>query len=301
VKYVENKPVSLCFMDELGAYFAKLSDPRATGWEKEISEVLRELWGLGWGRYDSPMGAHDESKVIINPALSLIGLTTPKELYRACKSREVSNGYLNRWNFVEEKDQPDWQRTDECSLDVPAGLAKALRKLYQLVPILDQVGGPTERLAFGPGAEDVYHAIREGIEAETDDRRRELCWRSPEKTVRIATSIAAGCFSKVVTREYMEWAWDWVRGGDETLIIGVNEYMEEEKFEFGELCKEIIRRVRRNDGEMIEREIGRSFQNNVRYKRDLKDALEHLRETAQLIRTRLNDQGRPSYLWSIPE
>jgi hypothetical protein len=134
-KHVENKPVSLCFMDELGAYFAKISDPRATGWEKEISEVLRELWGLGWGRYDSPMGAHDESKVIINPALSLIGLTTPKELYRACKSREVSNGYLNRWNFIEEQDQPDWQRTDEMSLDVPAGLAKALRKLYRPVPV----------------------------------------------------------------------------------------------------------------------------------------------------------------------
>jgi hypothetical protein len=314
VKHVEQKPVSLCFLDELGAYFEKISDPRASGWEKEISEVLRELWGMNWGRYDSPMGAHDESKVIINPALSLMGLTTPKELYRACKSREVSNGYLNRWNFVEERDQPDWQSTDEQSLDVPVGLARALRKLYKPVAILDQISGPPERLRFGPGAEDVYHAIREGIAAETDDRRRELCWRSPEKTVRIATSIAAGCFDQVVTREYMEWSWDWVKDGDETLIVGVNEYMEEEKLEFGELCKEIIRRIRRNASKwtvdtdegrrefvgMLERDIGRSFQNNVRYKRDLRDALEHLRETDQLISINLTaGKGRPSYLLSI--
>jgi len=301
VKHIEGKPVSLCFMDELGAYFEKLSDPRATGWEREITEVLREIWGLSWGRYDSPMGAHDESKVVMCPALSIVGLTTPKELYRACKSREVSNGYLNRWNFIEEQDQPEWQKTDALSLDVPKALDKGLKKLYQPVSILNRTGEPAERLEWGPGAEDVYHAIREEIEAETDDRKRELCWRSAEKTVRVATILAAGCFSSVVTREHMEWARDWVLGGDETLMAGVSEYMEEEKYEFGELCKEIIRRVRRSGGSMLERQIKRSFQNNVRYKHETNNALQHLLETDQLVSTKMNDEGRPSWLLSIPE
>jgi hypothetical protein len=121
--------------------------------------------------------------------------------------------------------------------------------------------------------------------------------------VRIATSIAAGCFDPVVTREYMEWSWEWVRGGDETLIAGVTEYMEEEKLEFGELCKEVIRRIRRGGGGMLETTVKRSFQNNIRYKKDIKDALDHLLETRQLVRTKANesDIGRPSWLLSIPK
>src|SRR5262249_24502624 len=128
-----------------------------------------------------------------------------------------------------------------------------------------------------------------------------LSLRSPEKAVRVATTIAAGCFAKSVARDHMEWGVCYVRQSDETLLVGVNEYMEEEKLEFSELCREIIRRVRHAGGTMRKRDIGRSFHNNLRYKKDLASALDHLEETGQLILAQDDTGGRPSPRYNIGE
>ena len=125
IKYLQKKPVSLCFMDELGAYFAKLGDPRASIYEREANEILREIWGLSWGRYDSPQGAHDDSEAVLCPALSCLGMSTPKELYRACKSRDVASGFLNRWLFAEEKVAPAYRKVSEGTLELGKTYANA--------------------------------------------------------------------------------------------------------------------------------------------------------------------------------
>ena len=99
----------------------------------------------------------------------------------------------------------------------------------------------------------------------------------------------------------MEWAREWTLTGDDTLFTGVTEYMEEEKLEFSALCREIIRRVRLENGTMTLREIKRSFQNNLRYEKDLGSALEQLVETEQLIEGKDKDTGgRPSVWYSLP-
>ena len=83
------------------------------------------------------------------------------------------------------------------------------------------------------------------------------------------------------------------------MLTGVAEYMEEEKLEFSELCREIIRRVRQAGGTMKHRDVGRSFQNNLRYKRDLQSALDHLVETNQLTLAKEDTGGRPSIWYSL--
>jgi hypothetical protein len=155
-------------------------------------------------------------------------------------------------------------------------------------------------MGWGPGAEQIYDEVRQGVERETDDRRRELFWRSAEKTVRIATIVAAGCLSKTVNRDHMEWARQLVMKSDETLLAGVQEYMEEEKLEFGELCREIIRRVKREGGSMSRRDVGRSFQNNLRFGPELRRAIDHLVDTEQLIEWKEETGGRPSWWLELP-
>jgi len=293
-------------MDEFGAYLSRLGDPKASIYEREETEILRELWGLSWGRYDSPEGARDDSEAVYSPALSLLGMSTPTELYRACKSRDVTNGFLNRWMIVEEKRRPIWQDVDESALEVPKSLREGLKRLYQPVNILDQpidrgMVKPAFRMEFGPGAKEVYHYIRERIEKETDENKRQVFWRQPEKSVRVATDIAAGCLDRFVTRYYMEWAARWVQGCDDMLLNGINEYMEGEKLEFGDLCREIIRRVRQAGGRLRKREIQRSFQNNIRAKHHLQQALDHLAETDQLREWKEETGGRPSIWYGLPE
>jgi hypothetical protein len=55
---------------------------------------------------------------------------------------------------------------------------------------------------------------------------------------------------------------------DETLLAGIEEHMEEEKFEFAELCKEIIRRVRQWGGKMRRRELGKGYRRQASTGRD---------------------------------
>lgn len=303
VSHLVKKPVSLCVMDEFGSMLARLSGPNAQFYHQDETEILRELWGISWGRYDSPEGASSESEAVVSPALSIIGMSTPKELYKACKSTHVANGFLNRWWFVEEKAVPEYQKVGPEALAVPKELKVSLSRLYQpSVSLLDGVEfRPAFRMGWGPSAEEVYDTIRQGVERETDERKRELFWRSAEKTVRIATIVAAGCLSKTVNRDHMEWAYELVKRSDEPLLVGVQEYMEEEKYAFGELCREMIRRVRQAGGGMSGRDIGRSFQNNLNFgPPELKRAIDHLVETEQLIEAKVVTGGRPSISYRLP-
>src|SRR5262245_32648769 len=120
-----------------------------------------------------------------------------------------NHGFLNRWMFIEEKAAPRYQRVGEDALKVPKELKMGLSRLYQPgAVLLDQpMDGsecrPSFRMSWGRGAEQIYDEVRQSVEREVDDRKRELFWRSPEKTVRIATSVAAGCLSKTVNRDHM--------------------------------------------------------------------------------------------------
>jgi Protein of unknown function (DUF3987) len=300
VTWLKDHPVSLCFIDEIGAMFASLADPKCPAYVREINETLRELWGLSFGRYDSAAGARDKSETIIHPALSLIGMTTPQELYRACKSRDVANGFLNRFLFVEEPEMPPYQKVRENSLVVSRDLSRALNRLHHRsqAEVLDDTEWP-HRLTWGTGAEEVYNTVRIERENEVDELRQELCVRTAEKIVRVATIVAAGKFMNLVTQADMEWARDCIITSDDTLYTGIQEYMIEEKKDFSELCREIIRRIRKKGGALTGSEIKRSFQNNVRYKREIDDALDHMLASLQLEYTRKDTGGRPSGIYSI--
>jgi hypothetical protein len=203
--------------------------------------------------------------------------------------------------FVEEKTLLPYQKVPDGAIEVPFGHMDRLSKLYQPSVQIDATGKPPIRLGWGPGAEEIFDVVREASRAEGDDLRRDLLGRTAEKTVRVATILAAGCFADVVTRDHMERARDWVRASDATLWDGVTEYMEEEKMEFDELSREIIRCVRREGGAMKERVIKRSFQGNVRFKGQLNEALQHLVQTDQLALTKEDTGGRPSFVYSLPE
>jgi hypothetical protein len=210
---IKRSPVSLCVMDELGSYFTKLANPRQ--FEAESIAIFRGLWGKNWTRYDSPAGADAVSQPIISPSLSLLGMSTIKEIGRACTGRDATNGFLNRWTIKVEHERSAYQRVGEKELVIPKPLRDALRKLYPSHQILDQVtdGVPQKRLAWAAGAEEFFEAMEAAVRAEKDPRRRDVFQRQPEKTVRIAACIAAGRFAESVSLADMEWAAAWVVDG----------------------------------------------------------------------------------------
>jgi hypothetical protein len=303
VAHLQVRPASLCFLDELGAMFAKLADPRASHYEKEINEVLRELWGTNWDRYDSPGGATEHSVGIMAPALSLLGTTTPEELFKACKSRDIANGFLNRWLFVEVKGVPPWREVPPDALDVPATLKNGLAGLYKPLMLPGSTGKPPIVLPWGAGAEEMFLDIRQRCEAEPNEQHRPLLRRSAEKMVRIATTLAAGAGATAVPLAYMELAWAYVASSDATLRNGIDEHMEAEKMKFDELCRWIVRKCREAGGRYNARELGRRVQNHLYNRSNYADAVAFLIETEQLTVEKVKPEGgigRPSDFLALP-
>jgi hypothetical protein len=140
---------------------------------------------------------------------------------------------------------------------------------------------------------------REG-EAQTDYFGETTAGLALRITRSGAPRLAAGCFSDVVAGEHMTFAGDWVRASDATLWDGVTEYMEEEKLEFDELCREIIRRIRHAGGAMKERDIKRQLPRQCSFQERARHALQHLGETEQVEHRREQTGGRPSISYSLP-
>ncbi len=63
-------------MDEFGSMLHRFALPNAQFYHQDETEILRELWGISWGRYDSPEGANSDSEAVLAPALSVIGMST---------------------------------------------------------------------------------------------------------------------------------------------------------------------------------------------------------------------------------
>jgi hypothetical protein len=265
VNTLKARPTLLCVQDELGAMFAKLANPKSSPTEQEINENLRELWGIKWGRFKSAAGAKDPSVTILAPALSLIGTTTPKELYKACRSRDIANGFLTRWNFIEEEGMVRWEQIEEDTLTVPEDLVRALRGISQQHVFPATVGKPPVRLTYGPGAEDVFEAVQDAVEAIEDEDRKALLNRTAEKVVRVATCLA--CEGSAVSREAMEWSWAYINASDAALAAGLAEHMEEEDESEIEFRRRLIRVADKAGGRIFHGDLAKAVSHRVNHKK----------------------------------
>jgi len=95
--FVMRKPLSLCCSDEIGNFLAKVTAKGASGHEREITSVLRNLWSASFMMAQMPEWATREARNIHTPALSFFGTSTPDELFQALQGESVTNGTLNRF------------------------------------------------------------------------------------------------------------------------------------------------------------------------------------------------------------
>jgi len=101
VKLLKRQPLSLCAMDEFGAFLRRIGNRNAGHFETAITGELRKLWGISFSRYDSAETAKEDSEAVECPALTIFGLSTPDEFYGALKSEDIGNGFLNRFLIIE--------------------------------------------------------------------------------------------------------------------------------------------------------------------------------------------------------
>jgi hypothetical protein len=259
VRHMKENRVQLCVQDEFGLLLAKLGNAKSNQSEIEINERMREFWSqVPGGVYVSPVGATpgDDSEKIKDARLSIFGWGNRKEFFDACKGNDITNGFLNRIVVLEE---PEVLRPRAIELvKFPFKLKEQLIELAKAKP---------QQIGWTSAARDIHEAEKDRVFNETNERKRDLWSRTPEKIVRAASVFAASRFVLKVDRSDMEVAQAMMRMSDWIFKRGMDDAEAKRVLEFADLKLEIERRLRDDfEGAASLFEIKTSFRHNTKYK-----------------------------------
>ena len=114
-KFLNRAPLSVCAMDEFGAFLKRINSRKASGFEAQIGATLRTAWGSSFKPMPTPEWAGKDMGTIYAPALSIYGVSTPREFYASLAGADVTNGVLNRFLQIETKVRPPGADADRRS------------------------------------------------------------------------------------------------------------------------------------------------------------------------------------------
>jgi histone H3/H4 len=213
-KFLNRAPLSVCAMDEFGAFLKRINSRKASGFEAQIGATLRTAWGSSFKPMPSPEWAGKDMGTIYAPALSIYGVSTSREFYASLAGADVTNGVLNRFLQIETKVRPAERMPTIDPTVVPASILAGLKKIY--VPrtnpasILHQETKVPDhkKLDITPEAEAIRKALVKDIQAmgDADKTLEPFLARTAENAIRIATILAIGRHSMTVNAADMAWA-----------------------------------------------------------------------------------------------
>ncbi|MBX9757230.1 MAG: bifunctional DNA primase/polymerase [Beijerinckiaceae bacterium] len=243
VGVLQRMPVGVCPMDEFGAFVGRLSHRRASSHETGISKILRTAWGCSFATMRTPEWGSRPSEEIIAPALSIYGLSTPDEFFKALTGDDVVNGFLNRFlllstNLKARPQDPQADRTEP-----PKWLRDKLARFYQLTHALTEeeqaairsnLGAPAKpkRLAADPAAQAAIALLVDEVEAaRTDSELEPYFARTAEMAIRLATIRAAGRSATAVDASDVAWGRELAMWSARMMAKSAGAHMAENEFQ----------------------------------------------------------------------
>jgi len=283
------KPLSLCAMDEFGAFLKRVNSRKASGFEAAISKTLREVWGSSFKIYTTPRWANRPEASIYSPALSIYGVSTEGEFYDSLAGADITNGLLNRLLIINGRHRPERREPQADPFEVPASIVDGLKAIYNahgeiVTGQLTQsdVRVPFVRLEFSPDAGFAYEEFHELIDDLTEDRpdESELRARAVEYAIRVATILAIGQGSKTIEESDFLFARDLVETSVLQMIKAASLHIADSESQ--EVANAIRRGIREGGGRVSHRDLTHRLKH--RYKvRELKDAMESLVQAGDVI------------------
>jgi hypothetical protein len=325
INKLKTQSVFCSAMDEYGQILQRVGNKGAGGFEQDLISILQQLWGHNWSFYHTPAAAHDKSKAVFAPAVSILGTSIPEQFYGAVSFKQISGGLLNRHLILRGDDRPPLQDRAKDSWKLPPGVEQELKAFYQprLKPKLsaeeikkmpisdfkepgedddedDEAFDPEIRMAWGVGAKQVWIDLISQLREEPDDLRRNLFARVGEITIRIATIIAFGRGSLTVDQIDMEWARALTLESAESLHRDVLKYTVDLQ-DFPGLCQKILKLAGANDGWISTRDLRRGCQNFLKKGQNFGDAITYLIQAERLRSETRPTGGRPSPGYAVCE
>lgn len=211
-------------MDEFGLTLqgvnAKKQDPAAAS----IRKFLLAIYDQGNSVFDGKAYASADTKKddspIVGPALTVLSMTTPETLMKGVSHDSVTDGFLNRFIFVESSTRQDEIRPPDLSADrsPPRPLVDALQRAVTSFPVkLNEPGkSATEKhkVPFYDGLGSDAHAAWNRVfmwqySKTWNETEIKIRGRAAENTIRLATlrAISRSPFKPMVQADDIHWAW----------------------------------------------------------------------------------------------
>lgn len=310
INFLCRAPLSICAMDEFGAFLKRINNRRASGFEGAISGLLRTAWGSSFKAMPTPEWAGRASETIFSPAMSIYGASTAKEFYDSLEGGDVTNGVLNRFLIIETKKRPR-ERAPLCDSNaVPADIVRGLQSIYlrkaeiagQLCqsnnfPAFDKIGISAE-------AEALRRALIDDLRqrGDEDPSLEPFLARTAENALRLATIVAIGAQGPraVIDEATMAWAVEFASWSTAALAKGAGLYIADSETQAA--ANAVKRAIQEKGGRIVRRGLIRALKH--RYKtRELEDVIKSLVEAGEIALEKAEQSagGHPLVWYSIAQ
>lgn len=250
------KPRCLSVIDEFGMYLDAASNKGSSN-QKEANSYLMQAIGrchdvlMAKNYSGMTLGKNMQDlndRKVCNPALSLVGLTTPRTFFDAISSKDIHSGFLNRFIVCVSNTQPSVRKQVE-QFEVPEAIKDWLmaleKRAKERTPIevsadfanhtVIRISEPAWKIQRKFDEEMVGNIVRyepEGLDG--------LFGRAAEMAHRIALIMALSRDpnTAIVGDTDMQWACDYIRERYRQLFDAAKQNMTENDFDAD--CKAII-------------------------------------------------------------
>ena len=282
INFLVREPLSVCPMDEFGAFLKRVNNKRASGFEGAVSSVLRMAWGNSFTTMTTPEWAQLPARKIESPAMSIFGASTAGEFYASLEGADIVNGILNRFLIIESPGRPKKQEPKIDPTKPPESIVYGVREIYsRLGGAMNKMAGTSPAyvsLAISQDADRIWSNFAEEMQAkgDTDEDAGALFARTAEIAMRLATIVTIGLGTDCIESDVMVWARDFARWSSDKLAISAGLYIADSEHQaMANEIRRVIKRLSNGSKKVKHSDVVQALKQKYK-SRDLKDALEQM-------------------------
>ena len=309
-------PRHITVIDEFSKYLQAANNKNASSHLMEANTRLMEAIGRNDGimrnKAFSMVGMTQEKKellmnqAVINPAITLMAMTTPDDLFKNIDIGAIKDGFLNRFVVCVSDAQREKRKHREM-IDVPQSIidwSNAINeRLGEDIEMYNQAPN-VQTINFTLKAMEVQDSFQDYCIDKQNDLEivslSEVPGRSNEMAMRIALimALAENPNATKIEEHHMQAAVDWVKYNLERLIIHLKTYISASDYEGYK--KEILKDIRlRGERGVTWAEMQKQNPYSKHKKKDLEEMIQALidAELIEQVEPIKRGSGRPSKTW----
>lgn len=229
----DGSPCFVSVLGEVGLTLQQISSPRANSAEQNLMKVLLDLYGKsGWGQTLRSTAYSDKeknTKLIMSPALTIIGESTPESYFEGLDESLIASGLIPRFLIC----QYDGGRPtpNENPFQPPPGDLVARLGNLCAVALATQQNASCAPVQLDSDARKAMRQFDKWVDGRFENAReviKQIWNRAHLKALKLAALIAVGVneHAPTVTGDIARWAIEFVRKDAQAIVA---------KFETGDV------------------------------------------------------------------